>query len=48
MEIKKYTNADLLRFTKNLIEKQTSSTTNLKSDSVKVDFPYSQEQAFLQ
>jgi hypothetical protein len=30
MEIKKYTNADLLRFTKNLIEKQTNSTTNHK------------------
>jgi len=44
---KEYTNADLLGFTKKLIAKTNQIQLQLtKSDSLKVVFPYSQEQAF--
>jgi hypothetical protein len=48
MEIKReYTNADLAVFTKNLIEKTNEIQQQItKSDSLKVVFPYSQEQTF--
>jgi hypothetical protein len=49
MEIKKeYTDADLLQFTRELIVKTNEIQYQItKSDSLKVAFPYSQEQAFV-